>query len=66
MSEDWLQLNQKYAIVSLQVINKSCFNGKGALWSLGSNNKKATVFNVERWRLFKVAETSIGYNKIKN
>ena len=29
--QHWLQLNQKEAIVSLQEINKSCFNGKGAL-----------------------------------
>ena len=45
--------------------SKSCFNGKGTLGSLDSNNKKARVFNLERWRLFKVAEMSIGYNKIK-
>ena len=40
----WLQqlkVKKKQAITRVHVINNSCFNGKGALGSLDSNNKKA-------------------------
>ena len=40
------------AILRVHVINNSCLNGKGALESLDSNNKKARVVKDEgclRW-----------------
>ena len=50
----WLQQLKvkKKAITRVHVINNSCFNGKGALGSLDSNNKKARFVKDEgclRW-----------------
>ena len=58
----WLQRFKvkKKAITRVHVINNSCFNGKGALGSLDSNNKKARFVKDEGF--LKVDKMSINCN----